>query len=175
MTYLPSAPNASLMECFKRQPAIAAPLHAFAEELMRGNSPFSAAQRERIAAFVSHRNGCAFCRDSHNEALKHLGGEPELHPDMPGADDPMEPVLQLVQRLNDDPAGVTQADVDAVLAAGWNETAVEHAVLVCGFFNLMNRWVEGLGIPSDPQVVRQAGAMLYQRGYRGVTEMLGSY
>lgn len=29
---------------------------------MRGPSPFSPLQRERIAAYVSHRNGCAFCR-----------------------------------------------------------------------------------------------------------------
>ena len=141
---------------------------------MRSASPFTAAQRERIAAFVSHRNGCAFCRDSHNEALRHLGGEPEPLPDGAHTKDSLAPILELVARINDDPAAVAQADVDAVLAAGWNETAVEHAVLVCGFFNLMNRWVEGLGIPSDPQIVRQAGAMLCERGYRGDTDMLGA-
>ncbi len=170
MSFLPSAPRTSLMERFQNQPAIAAPLHEFAENLMRGPSPFSALQRERIAAHVSQRNGCDFCRDAHNAVVRHLGGTPE--PAEAEAGDPMAPVLAYVSRLNDDPQGVQQSDIDAVLAAGWDETAVEHAALVCGFFNLMNRWVEGLGIPSDPEHVELGGRMLYEKGYRAITDML---
>jgi len=172
MSYLPSAPDATLLDCFKRQPTLAAPLHEFAENLMRGPSPFTALQRERIAAYVSHYNGCEFCRDSHNEVVRHLGGSPEPLAEAADAEDPMQPVLAYVDRLNRYPAAVSQADVDAVLAAGWDETAVEHAALVCGFFNLMNRWVDGLGIPSDPEVVRMAGSMLHTKGYGAIVDML---
>ncbi|QBQ54323.1 hypothetical protein [Nitrosococcus wardiae] len=62
--------------------------------------------------------------------------------------------------------------MDAVLEAGWDETALCHAALVCGFFNLMNRWVEGLGLPTDPEMVQLAGKMLHEQGYQGVTAFL---
>jgi len=38
-------------------------------------------------------------------------------------------------------ASITKIDADAVLAAGWDETALYHAVAVT-----MNRLVEGAGI-----------------------------
>ena len=174
MSHLPSQPHASLIDCFKRQPHLARPLHDFAEQLMRGPSPFTAAQRERIAAHVSALNGCAFCRDSHNAVLAHLGASTEAsQPELPDAGaDAMSPILAYVRRLNDAPAQVKQTDVDAILEAGWDERAVEHAALVCGFFNLMNRWVDGLGIESDPEVVRMAGRMLHDQGYRAVHRLL---
>lgn len=50
--------------------------------------------------------------------------------------------------------------------------AESHAALVCGFFNLMNRWVEGLGIESEPQTIAMAGRMLHEKGYGAVTAML---
>ncbi|WP_067560577.1 carboxymuconolactone decarboxylase family protein [Halofilum ochraceum] len=170
MSYLPSAPDTTLVDRFRHLPTLAAPLHEFAQQLMRGPSPFSALQRERIAAYVSDQNGCAFCRDSHNEVIVHLGGAPEPRPDSVD-DDPLTPVLTFVSALNREPENIGQADVDSVLAAGWDEDALEHAVLVCGFFNLMNRWVDGLGIPSDPETVKMGGRMLYMKGYQAVIDM----
>ena len=60
----------------------------------------------------------------------------------------------------------------AVFDAGWSETALCHAALVCGFFNLMNRWVEGLGIEADPKIMDMAGKMLHKKGYNGISELL---
>ena len=60
----------------------------------------------------------------------------------------------------------------AVLDAGWNVTALCHSALVCGFFNLMNRWVEGLGIEADPKTMDMAGTMLHEKGYNGISELL---
>lgn len=171
MSYLPSAPDTTLIDRFRHLPTLAGPLHVFAENLMRGPSALSPLQRERIAALVSHQNGCAFCRDAHNEAVMHLGGSPEPR-QAPAHDDPLGPILAYVERINRAPEQIGQADVDAVLAAGWGEDALEHAILVCGFFNLMNRWVEGLGIPSDPDTVRMGGRMLHAKGYRAVVDMV---
>src|SRR5262249_14620473 len=41
-------------------------------QLLRGDSPLSAADRERIAAFVSEANDCEFCARSHAAAIHHL-------------------------------------------------------------------------------------------------------
>ncbi len=179
MSHLPSMPRGSLLDSFRQYPELAAPLHEFAEPLMRGDCPLSAADRELIAVQVSVRNGCEFCRDSHAAALRHLddtvpmpeqaGAGPELKQARPA----MRPILAYAQKLNDAPASIEHADVRAILDAGWDERAVVYTGLVCGFFNLMNRWVEGLGLASDPEVVEQAGRMLSRDGYRMINAMLG--
>ncbi|QBQ54322.1 carboxymuconolactone decarboxylase family protein [Nitrosococcus wardiae] len=78
MSYLPSLPKGTLLEVFKAYPALARPLHAFAETLMRGPSPFSEGEREFIAAFVSSLNGCDYCRASHAEVASRFGVDKAL-------------------------------------------------------------------------------------------------
>jgi len=178
MSHLPSLPDGNLIDIFRAYPELASPLHDFAENLMRGECPLSAADRELIAVYVSELNDCAFCRDSHSAALAGLAGsavsvdslvdDPALESVRPA----MRPVLRFVQRLNNRPGDVRRADIEAMLDAGWDERAVVYATLVCGFFNLMNRWVEGLGFESEAGVVEQAGRMLAARGYGAINDML---
>lgn len=178
MSFLLSTPNASLIDLFKTYPELARLLHEFAQTLMRDLSPFAEAQRALIAAYVSALNGCDFCYRSHVAVAERFaipaGLVDKLVEDPEGVSVPenLKTVLRLVRKLNNTPAEVARADIDAVLAAGWNETAVVHAILVCGFFNLMNRWVEGLGIKADPAAVRMASHHLHSRGYRGVFDLL---
>ena len=57
---------------FQFSPETGKPLCDLAEVLLRGPSPLSSAERELIAAYVSHRNGCMFCMNSHAAAARHL-------------------------------------------------------------------------------------------------------
>ena len=50
-------------------------LYELAQVLLRGESPLTAAERELIAAYVSHRNDCMFCMSSHAAAARCLYGE----------------------------------------------------------------------------------------------------
>ena len=68
---------------------------------------------------------------------------------------------------------MTKADADAIVAAGWDETALYHTVAVTALFNFMNRLVEGLGIELDPAYVKPASQRLAKRGYLPLIEMLG--
>ena len=178
MAYLPSMPGASLMDLFKRYPELAVPLHEFAESLMRGSSALSPAERELIAAYVSALNHCEFCVQSHAAVMTAYDMDPSVveklvaDPATAPVDERLKPLLRYVLRLNDVPHQVTQADVDAVLAAGWDEAALLYANLVCGFFNLMNRWVEGTGIEPDPEAVEGAGRFLSEQGYGAVGRLL---
>ena len=154
------------------------PLHDFADRLMRGDCPLSAVDREVIAVYVSALNGCDFCRDSHAAALANL--DDDAPPGHRLADDTaadavrpaMRPILAYVRKLNEAPTAIEQSDVQAILDAGWDERAVVYAALACGFFNLMNRWVEGLGFPSDADLVPEAGRMLAAEGYEVINRML---
>ena len=57
------------------RPETGKPLYDLAQVLLRGPSPLSEAERELIAAHVSHRNDCMFCRNSHAAAARCLYGE----------------------------------------------------------------------------------------------------
>ena len=45
-------------------------LYELAQVLLRDDSPLTQAERELIAAYVSHRNNCMFCRNSHAAAAR---------------------------------------------------------------------------------------------------------
>src|SRR5437763_280225 len=54
-------------------------LSGLAEALLRGQSSLTSGEREPIAAFVSARNECRFCRESHAAAARaHLGEQKNL-------------------------------------------------------------------------------------------------
>lgn len=181
MSFLPSKPKASLLDLFKAHPDLAKPLQEFTEAVMRGPSPFSERERELIAAYVSSLNGCECCRSAHTAVAERLGMPAsmldELLTDIDFADIPekLKPVMRYVRKLNEAPSKVQRADAEAVLEAGWSETALVHAALICGHFNLMNRWVEGLGIAADPRAVRMAAQRLHKEGYRSTLNRLARH
>lgn len=174
MSYLPSLPQGSLIDIFQQYPDFVDGIHETGEAVMRGPSPFSAGQRELMAAYVSALNDCTFCRRAHMEAARHFGIDPKLldavlaNPEAPELEPALRPVFRYLDRVTRDPGRVAQGDVDAVLSAGWNEAAVVHTNLVAGMFGLMNRIVDGLGLEGDDRVVQMAGRQLYEQGYHGV-------
>ena len=60
-------------------------------------------------------------------------------------------MYRYLAKVNDAPATVRQEDVDAVLAAGWSESAVYDAATVCAIFNFFNRWIDATGVPDVPE------------------------
>ena len=179
MPYLSSLRfGASLIDVFKAFPATSTPLIEFHEVLLRGPSPFSAAERELIAAFVSGLNRCEYCHGVHTATAERLGVEAGLLPrivqsgELDGVDAKLQPVLALARKLTLAPGSVTKADAEAVAAAGWSDAALYYAVAVTALFNLMNRLVEGLGIELEPSYVAPAAERLADRGYLPLLEMM---
>ena len=124
MPYLPSLPEkATLLDVFQRFPASSRPLLLYHEALMRGPSPFTEGERELIAAVVSRRNRCGYCEGVHAATARAMGEAPArvaaVLEDPVGARESAElrPVLVYAEKLTRDPAGITQADAEAVSAA----------------------------------------------------------
>lgn len=179
MSYLKSLPpDATLLQVFHAYPDQARLLLAYHEQVMRGPSPFTVAERELLAAYVSGVNGCAYCHGVHTATAEAFGVPDGLLAallagvDSAPVDERMKPVLRYVDKLTRTPARVTAADADAVLGAGWDEQALHHAVLVCALFNFMNRMVEGLGISADEAYFAVSADRLHRRGYAGLAEAL---
>src|SRR5258708_30708318 len=179
MAHLPSLPkDASLLDVFRMFPETNEPLIMFHEALLRGPSPFTEGEREFVAAYVSGLNGCGYCRGVHTAAAERLGIEPgAIASLLDGGDtgvipDKMQPVLSFAKKLTQRAGGVTQSDVDAVFAVGWNETAVYHLVAVVALFHYMNRLVEGLGIAFNLAYAQTTAKRLADHGYRPLIEMM---
>jgi len=151
----PSLPeNASLGDAFAAHPDTIAPLLEFHDKLLRGPSELSVAQRELIATYVSGLNACSFCHDAHRIHTRAFGIPLEtveaMMVDLDSAplDAAIKPILRYVAKLTNSPTAMIEADAQAVYEAGWSESALFDAVMVCGLFNMMNRILEGSGITN---------------------------
>lgn len=146
-------------------------MRPYAEGLMRGPSPLSTGERELIAAYVSGLNACRYCHDSHAlvaqgfgidaALLAHLLDDFESAPLSAG----LRPLLRYVRKLTVTPSRMTESDAEAVYGAGWDDSALFHAVAICAYFNQMNRLVEGCGIRSTPAGCGNSARRLLQNGY----------
>ena len=164
--------SSTVRDVMGNQAARYAPLENFTHDLMRGDSPFSVAERELIAAFVSGLNACQFCYGAHVAGAEAFGTAPGLVgslvanlDDTAALDARMKPVLQFVRKLTNAPAQVTRSDADAVFAAGWGEDALHDAAAICALFNFYNRLVDGHGVKGDAAMFPMIGDMLKQHGY----------
>lgn len=179
VSYLDSLPdNAVLLDVFRAYPETSRPLLDYHETVMRGPSPFTVAERELIAAYVSGVNECSYCHGVHTATAEACGVPTGLVPsavaDLEAAavDDKLKAVLRYVGKLTRTPGEMTRQDADDVFAAGWDDQALHHAVLVCALFNFMNRLVNGVGIRGDDSYFRLSGERLVEVGYAGLNAML---
>ena len=165
----------NVLEIFQHDPKRYSPITQFVQTVMRGESALSEGERELIAAYVSGLNACNYCYGSHQAIAADLNVDPKLLEailtDIATApiEEPMRPVLAFVRKVTLNPSKTTQADVDAMLEAGWNEQAIEDAICVCSLFNFMNRLVDayGLELPNKEQLVGMVKGINSQ-GYEGI-------
>lgn len=56
------------------------------------------------------------------------------------------------EKLTRTPGAMTAADVEALRRAGWDDRAIHDACQVVGYFNYINRIVDGLGGDPEPDL-----------------------
>ena len=144
--------------------------------LMRGDeSPFSIAQRELLAAFVSSTNACKYCTGAHTATAMEFGVEETLisnlidNVDTADVDENMKPIFKYLKKLTLTPTKMVQSDADAVFNAGWSERALYDAIIISCTWSFMNRFVEGLGLSVIPEHFGMEGKMLHA-GYDTIYE-----
>jgi uncharacterized peroxidase-related enzyme len=140
------------------------PLMTFHDEVLRGQSDWSVADRELMAAYVSAVNACGFCHGAHRQIAETQGVDPHLldailaDPESAELTPGLKAVLGYINKLTREPAKITDADAATVFAAGVSEQALFDAITVCALFNLMNRIVDGCGIASSAQALEATRA-----------------
>ncbi len=127
---------------------------AYVNEVLRGPSYWTAAERERMAVLTSQLNECPFCARVHTETARI---ESRGKPDRPE----LAAMLTMLGKVVSAPDDVTPADVDAVRAAGVPDEAIVDALHVTVIFNVANRLANAFDWTwdSDEHVVAGARAL----------------
>jgi uncharacterized peroxidase-related enzyme len=179
MPFFPSLPaEAGVRHILQLNKPVGRPLIELHTALMRADSPLTPAEHELIAAYVSGLNACEYCYGVHVETARAFG-LPErtmealmADPDAAPVEPRMRPILAYARKLTLAPAKMTQADADAVFAAGWSERALHDAVLTTCLFNFMNRLLEGHGCKGSKELFALRGSALKAEGYAPLLDHL---
>jgi len=148
-------------------------LYDLAQELLRGESPLSQADRELIAAYVSKRNDCFFCMSSHAAAARCLYGSEESIVDDVLADvatssitEKMKALLHIAGKVQILGKEVTSEDIELAKQQGATDKELHDTVLIAAAFCMFNRYVDGLAsfTPTDPELYEEMGKHMV-KGY----------
>ena len=112
------------------------PLDKASQNIMRGKSSFTPAQKEVFAAFVSGLNACSFCYCSHAAVANNVGIPRKtievLLEDIDSA--PItsneKPLFQYLKKLTLSPSKLIQDDADKIFHAGWSEQDLQDLILI---------------------------------------------
>src|SRR5664279_2722040 len=160
---------------FQFNPETAKPLCDLAEVLLRGPSPLSPAERELIAAYVSHRNACSFCRNSHAAAAGCLfGDQKQIVDDVLDnqenimLSEKMKALLALAGKVQQGGSAVEPADIELARKAGAVDSDIHDTVLIAASFSMFNRYVDGLDVftPPEKSDYLEMGKRMSEKGYQ---------
>jgi uncharacterized peroxidase-related enzyme len=149
-------------------------LYELAQALLRGSSSLTEAERELIAAYVSHRNQCMFCMSSHAAAARYLYGDEkdvvdEVLMDMLRApvSSKLKSLLLVAGKVQRSGKSVTQQDIDEAKSSGASDNEIHDTVLIAATFSMFNRYVDGLDsfTPSNASAYEAMGERMAEVGY----------
>lgn len=157
------------------KPSTGKPLAKFTHALLKGPSSLSSGERELIASYVSSRNECNFCYNSHSAAAAaHLNGNEKLvndvktNPLTANISDKMKSLLLIAGKVQQSGKSVSASDFDAARKAGASDEDLHEAVLIAAAFCMFNRYVDGLGTqePEFNEEYKEMGERLSKQGYK---------
>ena len=154
------------------------PLDKASQQIMRGKSNFTHAQKELFAAYVSGLNACSFCYGSHVAVAENFGVSPKtveaLLEDIASApiDIDEKPLFNYLKKLTLSASKLTQKDADEVIKAGWLEEDLQEVILIGCLFNFYNRLLDGHGVKGNRAIYHFGANHLHKNGY-GVPWFIG--
>ena len=157
------------------RPETARPLGELAEVLLRGDSTLSRGERELIAAYVSRRNECEYCSNSHAATAAAqlpggagLVGQVLTDPGTAPLSAKLRALLDIADLVRVDGRLVSADAVAKARAAGATDLEIHDTVLIAAAFCMYNRYVDGLGtaVPDDPAQYAAGAQALVENGYR---------
>ena len=119
--------------------------------------------QETLSSYVSILNGCGYSLANHWANARHLIGDGPRAGEIEKAlrarrpEDAFEglelALLAYAQKLTLTPGAMTEADVEALRAAGADDGQILEANQIVCYFNYVNRSLNGLGVTTDGDIV----------------------
>jgi AhpD family alkylhydroperoxidase len=149
---------ANSQRAMMRVPELAQTWSAFAFGQSTGESTVVTPEIQLQVSFaVSMANGCRYCTMHQVLGLRRLGVDPGKLLAMEKSDDALTPrerqAVTFARKLTHRSSGVTEADYQALQAEFKAQGALE-VVMQASTFNFMNRFTDGLRLPSEDEAVR---------------------
>lgn len=111
------------------------------------------AERELVALAVSRVNACRYGTDGATKRLIDMGMPSSqieaLFRADPGTGEGHLALIALAENVSRNPVEDQRRSVSSVLEAGLGDQEIREAATVVVWFNLLNRLVDGLGVPHD--------------------------
>lgn len=120
------------------------PFVAFHDALVEDTS-LDRAEVEMIVVAVSGTNDCLYCNVAHGALVRIYAEDPQLADQLVAnhrtadVSEAHRTMLDVAVTLTESPAAVTEADLDRLREAGFDERAIWEIGAVTAFFNLSNR------------------------------------
>ncbi|WP_238846596.1 carboxymuconolactone decarboxylase family protein [Nocardia arthritidis] len=149
-------------------------LAGLAEALLREHNTLGAGERELIAAYVSARNNCTFCTNSHAAfASAQLDGGRSLtdavlrDPATAPISEKLRALLVIAGAVQQSGREVTADMIAAAREKGATDREIHDTVLIAAAFCMYNRYVDGLGTtaPAEPAAYVGRAESIIDNGY----------
>jgi uncharacterized peroxidase-related enzyme len=140
-----------VLRIFALRPQLLLRWWSYYDELMRGESGLTKAQREMIAVVVSTQNRCHYCVVSHSSAVRKLTEDPVLADTLATnykyarLEEKERAMLDYAVKLTVESDRCTEADIERLREVGWSDEDVFDIAQVAAMFNFTNRLASGLG------------------------------
>ena len=119
--------------------------------------------QETISAYVSILNGCAYSLANHWANARHLIDDDQradaievaLHARKPDTvfSGGQLAMLQYAEKLTLTPSDMEKSDIDALKSTGFDDGQILEANQIIGYFNYVNRSLNGLGVTTQGDIV----------------------
>jgi uncharacterized peroxidase-related enzyme len=145
-----------ILHCFATHPPLLRSMMDLAQSLLFTDGHLTRRHKEMVATFISARNECPYCADSHGYFLRLHGGSEETlcalqenHLETPAISAAERLLLHFVDRVNTESRAISRADVDELRRAGWNTLQISEAVHLTALFAMFNRVANAFGLQSQ--------------------------
>jgi len=156
---------------FYRPKFFGKPMGHLHQDVLRGPSDWTVAERELFAAYVSAKNRCRFCKQAHTAVADRALGRSVVDEVLAGGT-PKEvsakalAMLPFLEKLTITPEAMRAEDLEPLRGANIADAAIADAVYVCMLFCAMNRMVDAIGCElMGVDQLDKVARMLLEKGY----------
>ena len=145
-----------IVKCFATNTAMLRSMMDLAQNFLFTESELSRCHKEMIAAFVSNRNQCPYCADSHGYFMSLHGGSAEALCAVRQGDlassalsAAEQELLRFADKVNSASETIWREDIAQLQQAGWSNQQISEAIHVASLFSTFNRIANAFGLQSQ--------------------------